>query len=117
MSGSRRYNYKDAKKLVVNNNHAMVGIVPCSGNKVDSCSDIKFAINTNPDNYQASKAAQHTAAKAAASTGNYYETSFWHSGGSKCSGVDTKTDCNYFGVWGGCWPVEYHLKSEGIGCE
>ena len=48
---------------------------------------------------------------------NYYETSWWHGGGSKCTGVDTKTDCNYFGVFGECWDTEYHLKAVGVGCE
>lgn len=61
--------------MVVNNNHTMVGIVPCSSTKLDSCSDKKFPIDMN--NYQASKAAQH----AAAQTGNFYETSWWHGGG------------------------------------
>ena len=115
MSGSRRYNYKDAKELVVHNNHAMVGIVPCSGNRVDSCSDVTFPIDTNPNNYTASKAAQRAAANAAAKNGNYYETSWWHGGGSLCSGVDSKTDCNYFGVFGDCWDTEYHLTSTGVG--
>jgi len=114
---SKRYNYKDSKELVVKN-HAMVGIVPCSGTKLDSCSDKKFPIDMN--NYQASKAAQHAAATTAAQTGNYYETSWWHGGGSKCTEIDTKTECNYdFGIatFGDCWPVEYHLRSVGVGCE
>tara|TARA_B100000902_G_C27191277_1_gene854067 strand:- start:122 stop:475 length:354 start_codon:yes stop_codon:yes gene_type:complete len=117
MSGPRRYNYKGAKELVVhNNNHAMVGVVPCSGNKVDSCSDVKFPIDTNPSNYGASKAAARAAANNAAKTGNYYETNFL-SGGSLCSGVDSKTDCEYFGMFGDCWDVEYHLRSEGVHCD
>ena len=111
---SRRYNYKDAKELVVNNNHAMVGTVRCSGNKVDSCSDVSFPFDPYKDG---DKARARREANAAAKTGNYYETAWWHGGGSKCTGVDSKQDCNYFGHWGKCWDTEYHLRSEGVGCE
>jgi len=95
------------------------GYERCSGTKLDSCSDKKFPIDTNPWNYDASKRAQYAAAHAAANSGNYYESG-WLAGGSKCTGVDTKTECNYdFGIvtFGDCWPVEYHLTSQGIHCD
>jgi len=57
----------------------------------------------------------HMAAQAAANSRDHYETSWWHGGGSICTGVGTKEDCNYFGVLGNCWPVEYHL-TPGPGC-
>ena len=65
--------------------------------------------NGNPSNYDASKARAYAAAQAAANSRDHYETSWWHGGGSICTGVGTKEDCTYFGEFGNCWPVEYHL--------
>jgi hypothetical protein len=95
-----------------------LGIVLCESipNKQSDCSDVKFPIDTTPSNYEASKARAYAAAQAAANGRNHYETSWWHGGGSICTGVAAKKDCNYFGVFGDCWPVEYHL-TPGPSCE
>ena len=91
----------------------MVGIVPCSGNKVSSCSDVSLPFDPYND---ADKARAAWEANAASKTGNFYETDWWHAGDQNCTGVDSKQDCNFFGRWGKCWDIEYHL-TPGPSCE